>query len=41
MKAVEIINNGDGTNSVRVYDLIVFTGTYQECLDRAEQEGAD
>lgn len=37
MKSVEIINNG-GSYSVRVYGTIVFTGTHQECEERASQE---
>ena len=39
MKSVEIIDNGDGSYSVRVYYIIVFTGTRQECENRANQEG--
>jgi len=38
--SVEIINNHDGTHSVRVYDVIVFTGSLAECRLRAEQEAA-
>jgi hypothetical protein len=38
MKAVEIIPVGNGKFGVRVYAIIVFTGTYQECVVRAEQE---
>ncbi len=38
MKSVEIIDNGNGTHSVRVYFIIVFTGTYIECCQRADQE---
>ena len=38
MDSVEIINNGDGTHSLRVFDTIVFTGTLQECKDRREFE---
>lgn len=38
MKSVEILNNGNGSWSVRVYAIIVFTGTYQECVSRAAQE---
>lgn len=37
MKPVEIIYNRDGTYSVRVYDVIVFTGTRTECEARAQQ----
>ncbi len=36
--AVEIIDNGNGTYSLRVFDTIVFTGTRSECEARAEQE---
>ena len=36
--AVEIIDNHDGTYSVRVYDAIVFTGAQSECEQRAAQE---
>jgi len=38
MNAVEIINNNDGTYSVRVFLIIVFTGTLQECEFRVSQE---
>jgi len=37
-KSVEIIDHGDGTYSVRVYDTIVFIGTHAECEARAGQE---
>ncbi len=37
-KSVEIINNGDGTYSVRVFDSVVCTGTREECELRVEQE---
>ena len=38
MKSVEIINNSDGTYSVRVYDIIIFTGSLTECERRADRE---
>ena len=38
MKPVEIISNGDGTYSVRVFDTIIFTGTREECDFRVSQE---
>gem|GEM_PF-3830157 len=38
MKSVEIINNHDGTYSVRVYAIVVFTGTLAECETRADME---
>ena len=39
MKSVEIIENSNGTYSVRVFDTLVFTGTREECEQRVEQEG--
>lgn len=39
MNSVELINNGDGTWSVRVYNLIVQIGTREECQLRIDQEG--
>ncbi len=38
MKSVEIINNGNGTYSLRVFDTIVLTGSLEECKFRAQQE---
>lgn len=38
MKAIEIIDNGDGTYSLRVFDTIVITGSREECEQRAEFE---
>lgn len=38
MKSVEIIDNGNGTYSLRVFDTIVFTGTRSECEQREDQE---
>lgn len=38
MKAVEIIEIGGGRYGVRVYDLIVFEGSYEQCVARASQE---
>ncbi len=39
MNAVELIDNHDGTFSLRVYDLIVCTGTLEECRRRESEEG--
>lgn len=38
LKSVEIINNGDGTCSLRVFETVVLTGTRFECEQRAGQE---
>lgn len=38
MDNVEIINNSDGTFSLRVFDRIVMTGTREECELRASFE---
>lgn len=38
MKPVEIIDIGRGRFAVRVYAIIVFEGTYEECVFRASQE---
>lgn len=38
MKAVEIIPLGNSRYGVRVYAIIVFEGTYEECVFRASQE---
>ncbi len=37
-KAVEIIENADGTYSVRVYGRIIFTGTRADCDLRVDQQ---
>lgn len=38
MKPVEIIDNGDGSYAVRVYEIVVFVGTREECESRAALE---